>query len=192
MKNDWQLYDEQGLPIAGSSASATDIIEKGLLHAAAHVWVWRRTSHGVEILLQKRAGGKRTWPGRFDVSAAGHVDISEQPIEAALRETKEEIGLNLTKQQLSFVGVYRTKMETNMGLENELQWLYLFEMTNEMAMVREENEVSELLWRPLEAFIAEVTDASLQTYVPHGQHYFETITQAIARTTQQDSFSDQR
>ena len=185
MKNDWQLYNDQGEPIPGSGTAASTALDQGLLHGASHVWIWRKAACGVEIMLQKRAGGKRTWPNRLDASAAGHIDLGEQPLTAALRETKEEVGLELMPDQLSFIGTYRTQMHTTMGVENELQWLYLFEMHTNLPTSLEKAEVSELIWKPLEAFIAEAADSTLETYVPHGQHYFEIITRAISARTDQ-------
>src|SRR5688572_29603237 len=76
-----QLYDEQGDQIPGKGASGKDILDKGLLHAAAHVWIWRRAKKGqIEILLQKRADELRTWPGRYDISTAGHIDLDDRPL----------------------------------------------------------------------------------------------------------------
>lgn len=46
------------------------------------------------ILLQKRDPNMVAWPGRWDSSAAGHVDEGETPEQAACRELYEEIGLD--------------------------------------------------------------------------------------------------
>ena len=52
-----------------------------------------------QILLQQRSHKKTIHPLLWDVSVAGHIDAGETFIEAALRETKEEIGL-LLKQKI--------------------------------------------------------------------------------------------
>ncbi len=39
-------------------------------HRAAHVWVFCPSTR--ELLLQQRALGKDSWPGLWDISAAGH------------------------------------------------------------------------------------------------------------------------
>ncbi len=61
----------------------------------------------MQVLFQKRTATKRTWPNHFDISAAGHIDLGEDPITAAIRETKEEIGIDVASNDLQFIGVDR-------------------------------------------------------------------------------------
>lgn len=46
-----------------------------------------------ETLLQRRSMNKQFDPGMWQISAAGHVGAHENPIDAAKREVKEEIGI---------------------------------------------------------------------------------------------------
>ena len=48
-----------------------------------------------ELLIQQRSPNKRAYPGYWDVSAAGAVRAGETGREAAMRETREELGLTL-------------------------------------------------------------------------------------------------
>lgn len=48
------------------------------------------------LLLQQRSAQKKSYPGYWDVSAAGGVRAGETGREAAMRETREELGLELT------------------------------------------------------------------------------------------------
>ncbi len=45
------------------------------------------------IYLQKRAATKHLYPGRWDLSATGHVLAGESREDAALRELREELGI---------------------------------------------------------------------------------------------------
>src|ERR1044071_58563 len=64
----------------------------GLLHRAVHVLVFN--SRG-EIFLQKRSMLKDRQPGVWDSSCSGHVDSGEIYDETAVRELREEIGLDI-------------------------------------------------------------------------------------------------
>ena len=64
----------------------------GLRHRAVHVLVFNRCG---ELFLQKRSMTKDCFPGAWDSSASGHLDVSETYDACALREVREELGLEL-------------------------------------------------------------------------------------------------
>lgn len=170
MTEQWQLYDAQGQPLAGQGATKDEVFTQGLLHGAAHVWIWHRNDDGIEVLLQKRAAAKRTWPNCYDVSAAGHIRLGEAPLTAALREAKEEIGLTVDVQSLQLITVYLAYMTTAEGaIENEFNWVYLLEAPGDTAFSLQEAEVDSLIWQPLDMF---ARDCQTVAYVPHGQLYY--------------------
>lgn len=55
-----------------------------------------------EILLQKRSRFKRVNPSKWGI-CGGKVDLGETPIDAGVRETLEEIGILLNKEELKFL-----------------------------------------------------------------------------------------
>jgi isopentenyl-diphosphate delta-isomerase type 1 len=63
-----------------------------LKHRAVHVLVFN--SKG-ELFLQKRSMRKDCFPGAWDSSASGHLDRGEGYDACAVREVKEELGLEL-------------------------------------------------------------------------------------------------
>lgn len=65
-------------------------IEQGLLHRA--VVVFLRNNRG-ETYLQKRSSSVLFYPGYWCASAGGHVSSGESYLEAAGRETREELGI---------------------------------------------------------------------------------------------------
>ena len=73
-----------------SSGPVKDAIAKGVAYRISRVLVFN--SRG-ELLIQKRSDNHPSLPGRWDMSSAGHVDTGENYLEAAQRETEEEIGL---------------------------------------------------------------------------------------------------
>lgn len=173
----WQLYNEQGQALADEGASKDAVFSKGLLHGASHVWIWRVKDGQREVLLQQRASDKRTWPNRFDISAAGHIDLGEKPLDAAIRETVEEIGLNIGGDELKLFCVHRTYLKAENGaIENEFQWLYSLELTSEADFTLQSTEVESLKWVSLAQFKAENMG---EQYVPHGELYYNTVASAI-------------
>ncbi len=64
----------------------------GLKHRAVHVLVFNARG---ELFLQKRSQFKDTFPGAWDSSAAGHLNSGEDYDACAVREVREELGLEL-------------------------------------------------------------------------------------------------
>ncbi len=65
------------------------------------VHIWIQNSKG-EILLQKRSLQKRTFPGMWDTTG-GKVRAFESSIDAIIRETKEELGIDIVASELEYV-----------------------------------------------------------------------------------------
>ncbi len=181
MQELWQLYDKQGRAIPNKGAAKDEVFSDGLLHGASHVWIYRFSDGIPEILLQKRAASKRTWPNRFDISAAGHIDLGESAITAAVRETQEEIGLTVKDDDLELISVQRAYLVAeNDAIENEFQWVYLYELSASNKFSLQESEVASTIWQSLTDFeAATVTQPEPDAYVPHGVHYFATVARSI-------------
>ncbi|HRJ06093.1 MAG TPA: NUDIX domain-containing protein [Candidatus Saccharibacteria bacterium] len=168
----WQGYSEQGLP---TRAITKQQARTGELHGAAHVWIWRRGNQEKEILLQVRALDKLTWPGFLDISAAGHIDYGETPIETAVRETEEEIGVRVAMDRLVLISVQHDRLKHDDLIENEYQWLYTYEL-NEEPIVLEDGEVDSVKWLTLTQFRNLVRGLSPgEKLVPHSRAYFAAL-----------------
>lgn len=186
IENDrWLGLSEQGEPLGPITLyEAGD----GALHAASHVWVWRIGESGtVELLLQRRSK-QQTWPGYLDISAAGHVDYGEDPIAAALKETEEEIGLQINREDLSLVCVYRSQLETAIGdrdiIENELQWVYVTRWRGDQEPVLIDGEVDAVYWLDLKKFKEIVAGVGADRIVDHGQAYYTMLIETVERFAQ--------
>ena len=70
--------------------SRGEIHAQGLMHRAVHILLFN--SEG-ELFLQKRSLSKDEQPGKWDSSAAGHVDSGEGYLDCACREINEELGI---------------------------------------------------------------------------------------------------
>jgi isopentenyl-diphosphate Delta-isomerase len=179
MDEQCQLYSNQGTVLTGQGAPKRDLFQNGQLHGASHVWIWRKSNGNIEVLVQKRAAHKSTWPNRYDISAAGHIDLGEKPVAAALREAQEEIGLQINADDLVFFCAHRAYLVAENGyLENEIQHLYLLELPNDGDFTLQEQEVSSLEWKHLDELKSEYMT---EKYTPHGDVYYRTVIAAIER-----------
>ncbi len=72
----------------------------GLWHRDVHVWV----TNGTALLQQQRHKDKAIMPGQWDISVGGHVAAGESYVDAAVRETAEELGIEVTPDRLVPMG----------------------------------------------------------------------------------------
>ena len=104
------VLDSTGQP-TGERRHRRSVHALGLPHAAVHIWLvnsfaahitsnsndthTRMCNHDRrdEVLMQRRAMTKIAFPGRWDISAAGHVAAGETAADTAQREVCEELGV---------------------------------------------------------------------------------------------------
>ncbi|MDA8085136.1 MAG: NUDIX domain-containing protein [Nitrospiraceae bacterium] len=103
-----------------------------LMHRVAHVLVFNGKG---EILLQRRSMNKDVAPGRWDTSVGGHVDPGESPELAALREMREELGV---EGRLEFLHSY---IHTN---HYETELVYTFRAVKEDGFEFNAEEIEEI------------------------------------------------
>lgn len=91
-------------------------------HRTVHVWIITSKN---EVLIQKRATEKLIYPDMWDISCAGHVDSGITSRISALREAKEELGINLSPLELKKVGTLRETKDLGDIHDNEIVDVYL-------------------------------------------------------------------
>lgn len=79
----------------------------GMWHRVAQCWVVGMSEKGPRIYLQRRSFEKKSHPGRYDITAGGHVSAGETPRYAMTREMWEETGLKLTEDDLTEIAEFR-------------------------------------------------------------------------------------
>ena len=90
-----EIVDENG-NFTGEVMDKEEAHDKNLLHNEISVFI---INDKKQILLQKRSANKRFDQNKWAL-CAGHVDAYESLEEAAIREIKEEIGLDISKEEL--------------------------------------------------------------------------------------------
>lgn len=99
------------------------------VHRVVHVLV---SNHKGELLLQKRSMNKDVAPGKWDTSVGGHVNPGETLLEAARRETEEELGLSHCDPEFMYSYIHSNLYET------ELVYTYSCVCSDEVNYSREE------------------------------------------------------
>lgn len=67
------------------------------------VYILVKNDNG-EVLIQKRSSTKDLYPNCWDLSVGGHVNFGKSYEETAVRELKEELGLDVTEEDLLLKG----------------------------------------------------------------------------------------
>ena len=163
------VRDSNGMSL-GVRKLKSEVHRDGDWHRAVHVWI---VTPQRQVLLQRRARVKENHPGLWDVSAAGHIAAGEKAITAAIRETKEEIGLELRAEELRPLARIPEEHVLNDGryIDREIHEIYIVLRDIDVsALVLQESEVDEVRLMPCEELIAmiERRDESL---VPHWREY---------------------
>ncbi|MCR5186858.1 MAG: NUDIX domain-containing protein [Clostridia bacterium] len=112
--------------------------EKGLWHMSVHVWL---VNDDNKILLQHRCAEKKLFPNTWDCSFAGHISAGETPIQAVLREGKEEIGIDVDLERLSLLFTNREMIKYKDINSNEFVYIFLLKQNfglDEMKFQKEE------------------------------------------------------
>ena len=156
----FDICDEYGMP-TGDTISREQAHREGILHRTAHVWVIRRNEGRQQILMQKRSRNKDSFPGMYDTSSAGHIPAGSEPLESALRELQEELGIKAAAEQLHFAGIFRIQYETvfyeKPFRDNEVTSVYVYkEPVDISSLTLQESEVEEVRWFDLQEVYEEI------------------------------------
>jgi isopentenyl-diphosphate delta-isomerase type 1 len=163
------IVDQAGNPL-GYSVSREEVHKTGLWHKTVHIWVLNSQN---QLLLQKRAMGKETFPGLWDISAAGHIIAGDGSRKTACRELKEEIGIDTSENELVFLftitGMY--KDEKRPFFDHELSDVYLLRKNVMLDTEKmRSDEVDDVRYFDIGELRGEL-DARPELFVPHHEAY---------------------
>lgn len=161
------IVDEQGNP-TGQTVERKKAHREGIRHRSSHVWLLRRHEGRVEILLQKRSSNKDSFPGYYDISSAGHIPAGVDYIPSALRELREELGVEADGSQLQYCGkrfiYYEEVFYGEPFIDRQVSNIYILWLDREAEdFVLQEEEVEEVKWFRFE----ECVELVRQNRIPH-------------------------
>uniref|UniRef100_A0A0E0NM15 Nudix hydrolase domain-containing protein n=1 Tax=Oryza rufipogon TaxID=4529 RepID=A0A0E0NM15_ORYRU len=136
--------------MAAEPEERLDVHRDGDYHRAVHVWIYSESTG--ELLLQRRADCKDSWPGQWDISSAGHISAGDSSLSSAQRELDEELGIKLPSDAFELLFVFLQECVINNGTytNNEYNDVYL---------------VTTLTPIPLEAFTLQESEVSAVRYM---------------------------
>ena len=141
-----QIVDENGNFI-GQIIDKEEAHDKNLLHNEVAAFI---INDKKQVLLQKRSANKRFNPNKWAL-CAGHVDAYESLGDAILREIKEEVGLDISKDDLHQFGEREfTIRDSNSHIT---YFYYIRSNLNEKEFIIQKEELSEVKWFDIDEVI---------------------------------------
>lgn len=168
-------------------------------HETFQCWFIERAKSSYYIYLQLRSASKNDFPLMYDITAAGHLLVGET-VEDGVREIKEELGVEITIDQLLFLQAIPNSINLPNFIDNEISLVYLYEVKTPLAFsfIDEEveaivrmqfsdfeklvnGEVNDALCEKYEdgKFIRDYQTISMAQFVPHEVNYFTQVVNKI-------------
>lgn len=197
------IFDDQRNPIG--RAERGEVHRLGLWHETFHCWFISKEPEKVSLYLQLRSADKKDYPNLLDITAAGHLLESEN-VRDGIREVKEEIGFDISYDDLMFLGIVEYCAAREGFIDNEFAHVYLHEIVNGWdGFTLQKEEVSGMvkvdfyefqkLWKSEQSTIRiegfQLTDESTRVlldkvvdkdaFVPHGETTYTEVLNLIEK-----------
>lgn len=127
---------------------------EGLMHKAVAIFIINSKN---QVLLQKRSKKQKMWPDMWDLSSGGHVDAGELGFQAIMREVKEELGIQVNKNEITFIGAaFSTNLKENIINKHINEYYIINKEIDEKKLTLQEDEVSEVKWMDKDEIIKRI------------------------------------
>ena len=136
----WDVLDENGNP-TGEIMKKYDekVFERGLYHLGSDLWPINSEN---KILIQKRSSQKRLEPNVWAMTG-GSVIVGENSKQTIIRESKEELDINVNGDDLKLITRFKTG---NVWIDT-----YIIKKDYDISEMKfKEDEVSEVKWASFE------------------------------------------
>lgn len=175
------IVDMNGLP-TGKIVERGTAHSRGIPHRTSHVWIIRNTGRNtgrhtgehveeqmeghMEVLLQKRCDTKDSFPGCYDISSAGHIPAGVDFAPSAIRELKEELGIDASEDELIFCGDRNVAWDDEFAGKpfHDRQVSRVFALVRDIPeeqFVLQKEEVSEVRWMDYNELLKAVEENSI-------------------------------
>lgn len=172
MEEMFDTYTRNGKYLGVKSKSICHSNNPGIYHKP--VWIWIINNDN-KILVQKRSKHKKSHPLKYDMPSAGHIKAGENPIDACVRETYEELGIKIAKEDFKFIQEYIY----DKGYE--LAQVYLLKLNKEYKFNIDNKEVDSIKWLNINEFKKLFYS---DEFVLHTKEYQQLIYELLKNKTQ--------
>lgn len=124
----WDLYNEKRELIGIDHIRGTEI-PKDCYHLVVHVWIKNRKG---QYLISQRSASRPTFPLMWEC-VGGSVLKGENSLQGAIREVKEEVGINLANSEGKIV-FSKTRDIINGKKFNDILDVWLFEYNGTVSL----------------------------------------------------------
>lgn len=147
----WDLYTRDRCP-TGETHVRGEKLPPDRYHLVVHVWI--RNSRG-EWLISQRAANRPTFPLMWE-SVGGSVTAGEDSLTGAIREAREEVGVDLDPANGQRVST--TVREHFQDIKDD--WLFLYDGVADLAAATTD-EVADMRWMTVEEIRALYSEGKL-------------------------------
>lgn len=177
MMDEWvDVLDENGKH-TGQSVLKAEAHRFGLFHPTVHIWFY---TDDAQILFQKRSVLKKTFPGLWDVSVAGHISAGEEVRYSAIREAKEELGIKLKVTELKKIGTHKHISRHGEIIDCEFNHIFISRLKKPIHKLKlQESEVDAVKLLPLQTLLGPLNPTE---FVVLDAEYYKKLYLAIKST----------
>ncbi|SDY74058.1 NUDIX domain-containing protein [Bacillus sp. 166amftsu] len=109
-----------------------DVHRDGDWHETFHCWFVERENEDISLYFQLRAKNKKDFPGKWDITSAGHIMHNEDVRIGGLREIEEELGLSFQATDLEYKGIFKINHEIPHFIDREMCHMYFHAVTKSL------------------------------------------------------------
>ena len=179
--------------------SREEVHRDGDWHETFQCWFIEQVENTYYIYVQKRNVNKKDFPSMYDITAAGHLLVGET-VEDGVREIKEELGIDVSLDELTFLQAIPNSITLPNLIDNEISLVYLYEVKKPIRFSFLDEEVEAVMRVKLSDFeklvFGEVNQVFCQKHedgeingccitisksqmVPHEMNYFKKVMNKI-------------
>ena len=146
----FDILDENG-NLTKKTKLRSEVHRDGDWHKAVHIWIINENG---DVLLQRRCATKDSNPNMLDISSAGHLSAGDNSLDGAIRELSEELGLEVSKEELKFIKTLKKSARyTETFINNEFSDVYILRTNKSVDEMKfQESEISEIFYVPYKKF----------------------------------------